>query len=152
MNKCHLLNRLDPLLKSLNEKFFSELASFEYRYKRYHVNYSVAIYALDEEIEADFFYKNIRRSDHCILIQKNFYIVIFDSTNEEQGGKAANNILVNFEHFYFSKPLFFSLVSSTNYSSAKTMVYTLFNLLHYGMSNNMHNILIDESRVVGKNN
>jgi len=152
MKQCNLLNRADPALKSLHEKLLTEITSFEYRSKRYHVNYSIAIYTSDEEIKLDLFQENIRKSDQYIFMQKNLYVVIFDSTNEEQGGKAANNILVNFENLYFSKSLFFSIVSSSNYADGSAMVYSLFSLLHYALVNNMNNILIDDSQVVGKNN
>ena len=89
-----MINTLNQHRQNFQEQLIAEITEFHYRFIRYHTKYSIALaYISEENGDLSLCSKHLRESDILIFFQKNFCAIIFDNTNEEQGIKAANNIL-----------------------------------------------------------
>lgn len=131
-------------------KLAQAIKDFSYRFKRYDVNYSMAIGYSPENIDMSPLSQHIRETDRFIVLDHNTCVVIFDCANDEAGTKAANNMLTRFEGTFFSTPLFTSIVTASNYENVSLMMDELFYLLNYAIEHNMKNILMGHSQLIQK--
>lgn len=138
-------------LQSLIQVLLHETRDFQYRLERYNIDYSVAI-SLIKGIDVDMnnFQNHIRNTDRFVALTSNMYAVIFDCADEPCGIKAANNLLTKFQDHFFAFPLYSSVVTSANYKNVKQMIHCLFELLEYGIINNIDNQVLDISQRIGK--
>lgn len=134
----------------MQEKLTQGIKDFGYRFKRYGINYSIAIGHSPENIDLSQMSHYIRESDRFIILDRNTCAVILDCANDECGIKATNNLLTHFQGEFFSTPLYTAIVTASNYDTSALMTYELFYLLNYAIERNMNNILLDCSQVVQK--
>ena len=92
--------------------------------------------------------KHLRESDILIFFQKNFCAIIFDNTNEEQGIKAANNILSRVQDLFFAKHFYMTVITASDEYSEFQMVHDVFDLMTYALEHNMDNLVVDTSQVI----
>lgn len=137
-------------LSSMQEKLLQAMKDFKYRFKRYGINYSIAIGYSPENVDLTPLSLHIRESDLFIVLDHNTCAVILDSTNDEGGIKAANNLLSHFQGNFFSIPLYTGIVTASNYDTVALMMHDLFYLLDYAIKNNMNNIIMEPSQVIHK--
>jgi hypothetical protein len=135
-------------LTSMKEKLLHALKDFDYRLKRYEVNYSIALGYSPAEIDLSPMAHYIRESDHFVILNHNTCAVIFDCTDEERGIKAANNLLTHFQGAFFSTPLYTSIVTASNYSATPQMLHDLFYLVNYAISHHLSNIVVEPSQLM----
>lgn len=132
----------------MKEKLTQAIKDFSYRFKRYEVNYSVAIGHTPEDVDLSKISQYIRETDRFIILNHNTCAVILDCSDDIRGIKAANNLLTHFQGTFFSTPLYFSIVTASNYDTEHKMTHELFYLLEYAIKHNMNNILVEHSQVM----
>lgn len=138
-------------LQSFIQVLIDETHEFQYRFERYNLDYSIAIgFIKGIDIDLNNFQNHIRNTDRLVSLSPNMYAVIFDCADEADGIKATNNLLTKFQQQYFAFPLYAGVVTSSNYKNAKQMIHCLFELLDYGVTNNIDNHVLDISQHIGK--
>ncbi len=138
-------NRQHSLMK---EKLTQAVKDFSYRFRRYEVNYSIAIGHTPEEIDLSILSQHIRQSDRFIILDHNTCAVILDCTSDTCGMKAANNLLTHFQGIFFSIPIYVGIVTASNYDTDFKMVHELFYLLEYAIEHNMNSVLVECSQAI----
>jgi len=134
----------------LQEQLVQRIAYFDYNFSRYNTHYTIAIvYISEEDGNLNVLSKNLRKSDRLVMFQKNLCAVIFNSANETNGLKAANNLLTDLQALFFSKHLYMAVVTATHCKSSFQLVYDLFDLLQYAIKNNMNNLVLESSQITG---
>ncbi len=113
----------------MQEKLVQTLKDFDYRYKRYQINYSIAIGYCSEDVNLSVLSDYIRSDDRFIVLDHHTCAIVFNYSNVQSGIQAANNILSHFHSTFVSAPLFGAVVTASNYDSVTQMVPELLNLL-----------------------
>lgn len=145
------MSTITPEQRSLmKEKLSQAIKDFGYRYKRYEINYSIAIGHTSEDIDLSQMSGFIRETDRFIILDYNTCAIILDCSDEIRGIKAANNLLTHYQGLFFSKALYLTIVTANNYDTNHKMLHELFYLLDYAIKHNMNNILLDHSQVIQK--
>lgn len=134
----------------MKEKLSQAVKDFAYRFKRYKINYSIAIGHTPEDTDLSQISGFIRETDRFIVLSHNTCAIILDCSDELRGTKAANNLLTKFQGNFFSKPLYFTIVTASNYEADSKMIHELFYLLDYAIKHNMNNILLEHYQVIQK--
>lgn len=117
----------------MQEKLIQALKDFDYRFKRYEINYSIAIGYCSEDVNLSVLSDYIRGDDRFIVLDHHTCAIIFNYSNVESGVQAANNILNHFHSTFPSTPLFGAVVTVSNYDSVPQMVAQLLNLLQHAI-------------------
>ncbi len=143
-----MINVFKEKRQTLQAKLLHEATDYEYRFKRYHLNYSIAIGFTPESIDMTPLSAFIRASDRFVVLEPNICAIILDGTADEGGIKAANNLLTYFQNHFFGHSLFASVATASNFIDASHLVHEVFDLLEYAIANNMDNLLIDSSQVI----
>ncbi len=134
----------------MKEKLTQAVKDFNYRFKRYEVNYSIAIGHSPENIDLSPLSERIRESDRFIILDHNTCAIVFDFADNTCGIKAANNLLTHFQGTFFSTPLYLGIVTAGNYDTNSKMVHELFDFLDYAIEHNMNSVLVECSQVIQK--
>lgn len=134
----------------MKEKLTQAVKDFSYRFRRYEINYSIAIGHTPEAIDLSILSRHIRESDRFIILNHNTCAVILDCTSDTCGIKAANNLLTHFQGTFFSTPIYLGIVTASNYDTDSKMTHELFYLLDYAIEHNMNSILVEQSQVIQK--
>ncbi|MDP2076644.1 MAG: hypothetical protein Q8N01_01815 [Sulfuricurvum sp.] len=134
----------------MKEKLSQAIKDFSYRFKRYDINYSIAVGHTTEGTDLNQISNFIRSTDRFIVLNHNTCAVILDCSDELRGTKAANNLLTNLQGNFFSKPLYLTIVTASNYESDSKMIQELFYLLDYAIKHNMNHILLEHYQVIQK--
>lgn len=113
----------------MQEKLLQSLKDFDYRFKRYQINYSITIGYCLEDVNLSVLSDYIRGDDRFIVLDHHAYAIVFNYSNVESGIQATNNLLNNFHTTFASVPLFGAVVTASNYDSVTQMVPELLNLL-----------------------
>lgn len=144
-----MINALSAHRQHYQEMLIKASNDYHYRFNRYHINYSIVLAYISEE-NGDLSTCNtyLRGSDTIIYFQSNFCAILFDNTNEEQGIKAANNILSRVQTRFFSKHFYMAVISASDEQSEFQMIHDLFDLIAYALEHNMDNLVIDASQVI----
>lgn len=137
-------------LSLMKEKLSQAIKDFAYRFKRYNINYSIAIGHTTEDIDLNQISNFIRSTDRFIVLNHSTYAIILDCSDEIRGIKAANNILTHYQGIFFSIPLYITIVTASNYEADAKMIHELFYLLDYAIKHNMNNILLEHSQLIQK--
>lgn len=132
----------------MKEKLSQAVKDFAYRLKRYEINYSVAIGHTSADIDLSQMSGYIRETDRFIVLSHNTCAIILDCSDEVRGIKAANNLLTHYQSNFFSKPLYLTVVTASNYETNPKMLHELFYLLDYAIEHNMNSILLESSQVI----
>ena len=134
-NKYHniIVNRIDD---------------YFYKRKRYNQHFSLAIGLSDPDVDVSAFDEHNRQTDMFIKLEKNLCCEVFDGTCAESGIKAAAILLTGFESHFYTKRIFASIVFSNNYDTSSQMVHRLFDILEYSYSQNMVNMVVDNSLMI----
>ncbi|MDP2849770.1 MAG: hypothetical protein Q8O20_01715 [Sulfuricurvum sp.] len=144
-----MINTLNQQRQNFQEQLIKEITEFHYRFNRYHTKYSIALaYISEENGDLSICSEHLRESDTLILFQNNFCALIFDSTNEEQGIKAANNVLSDVQNIFFAKHFYMAVTTASDEYSEFQMVHDLFDLISYALEHNMDNLVIDSSQII----
>ncbi|MDD5156474.1 hypothetical protein [Sulfurimonas sp.] len=140
-----MLATIDGNNSAIKDILIQEVDKFDYRFKRYGINYSVMIGFSTEPIDFAQFSSSIRKSDSFVLIAPNLCAIILDSVNNSNGIKAANKLLTSFQQTYFSKKIYSCVVTASNHESVKQMIDELYYLLTYAITNAIDDTLVDNS-------
>lgn len=146
-----MVNPLGNSRKDLQMALLHEAIDFEYRYRRYEINYSIAIGLTTEEIDMSALSSFIRSSDRFVVLTPNICAVILDSAGDQEGIKAANNLLTYFQNHFFGHTLYAAVSTASNHLDAAQLIHEAFDLLEYAISNNMNNLVVDSSQVIAPN-
>ncbi|HLD23072.1 MAG TPA: hypothetical protein VJA83_03955 [Sulfuricurvum sp.] len=143
-----MINLFNKQRTLYQEKMVAKVASYDYRYVRYHINYSVALVYVSEKANLSDIASYLRKSDEYVKLNGHLYALFLDCTDDEKGIKTSNKILLTIQAQFFSMHLYMAVVTASNYTDSFQMVHDLFDLIEYGINHNMNNILIDASRPV----
>lgn len=124
---------LHTLLIDNHELLESVMHKDIYRYQRYDIPFSIAIFhALHVNI-SDFIAKTVRKTDEVIPINDHYTIVIFGFVNHESAYKAAENTLHNLLNEHPHDSFSAGLTSVTRMDAVKDIVLRAIRNLHYAM-------------------
>ena len=140
MMQKQLLEQLQKNQKEFHDIILSAMQEYSYRFKRYGVDYTVALYALSDTINIDIVKSMIRKTDRVIELDEHFFCIIFDFVEADAGLKASENILAKIEPQIFGKKIFVSVVNSKDASSKEEHIRKLFDLLSYEIKNNIDDV------------
>lgn len=144
-----MIDALSTHRQHYQEMLLKEITSYHYRFTRYHLNYSIVLaYISEENGDLSPCGNYLRGSDSIIYFRSNFCAIVFDNTNEEQGIKAAENILSRVQARFFSKHFYMVVISATEEKSEFQTVHDLFDLIAYALEHNMDNLVVDASQVI----
>ncbi|NPA65359.1 MAG: hypothetical protein GXO11_00610 [Epsilonproteobacteria bacterium] len=135
-----LLVKLDQNFQDYRQKLLQAMKEYSYRFKRYDVDYTVALYALSTPVDISFVENKIRKSDKAVLLDDGLIAILFDFVDAEGGLKASENILTELEPKMFGKKIFVSIVNSKDAQTKEEHIRKLFDLLRYEIKNDMTDI------------
>ena len=92
-----LIEQILENYNSYKNDILSALEEYNYRKKRYGVDFTVTLYISSKEIPVEIVKEDIRETDRLVGLEKNFIAVVFDFTDEEGGLKASENLLAMLE-------------------------------------------------------
>ncbi|MBV5321197.1 MAG: hypothetical protein JZU62_05895 [Sulfuricurvum sp.] len=144
-----MLNTLNQQRLHYQETLIKTSADYHYRFNRYKTKYSVALaYISEENGDLSSCGEHLRESDTIIFFQPNFCGIVFDNTNDEEGIKAANNILSRVQNLFFAKHFYMATITATAEQSEFQMIHDLFDLIAYALEHNMDNLVVDASQII----
>ncbi len=144
-----MINVFNEHRNHFQEQLISSTADFHYRYTRYSMPYSLAvIYISESDVDLSIFKHHLRSSDIFIMLQENLCAIVFDGANEEEGLKAAENLLAQVQNICFTKHLYMAIVTESTDSTEFQTVHDLFDLLSYALQHNMDNCVIENSQIM----
>ncbi len=122
------------LEKKRRQKYSNEvihaLEEYSYRYKRYHINFALALcYCSKEEAVLSELVDIKRKTDRFILLENNLCCVIFDCIDHKTSKKAAQNLEAQIQEHCTNEDYFMRAVSSLECESASKMINSLFDTL-----------------------
>ncbi len=110
--KNRLIEQILENYNSYKNRILQDISDYEYRKKRYGVDYTIALFVSDENLNANDFKCRVRDTDKIIDVASNIIAVIFDFASEDGGLKAAENLMTLLEPKLFEQKLFVSVVNS----------------------------------------
>ena len=110
--KSKLIEQVLENYNSYKNTILRNIEDFSYRKVRYYVDFTVALYISQKELDSNFIKEQIRDTDRILMLDKNLVVVIFDFAKEEAGFKAAENLLSKIEPALFGAELFISVANS----------------------------------------
>lgn len=135
--------------KRFQEQLLQDTSGYHYRFTRQHTPYSIALaYVSETGVSLDTFEKHLRESDKIIFFQTNLCAIIFDDSNEEQGLKAAENLLSHVQNICFTKHLYMAVVTVNSDNNEFQTVHDLFDLVSYALNHNMDNSVLESSQII----
>lgn len=143
-----MINDFSEHRQLFQERLTNISADYHYKFTRYQAHYSIVLAYITEDTDLGASAKHIRESDILIFFKPNLCAIIFDNTDEEQGIKAANNVLSRIQGLFFSKHLYMAVVTSHHDKSQFQMIHDLFDLISYALTNHMDNLVVDSSQVI----
>lgn len=120
----------------MQEKLLQSLKDFDYRFKRYQINYSITIGYCSEDVNLSVLSDYVRGDDRFIVLDHHTYAIVFNYSNVESGIQATNNLLNHFHRTFLSALLFGAVVTASNYDNVTQMVPELLNLLQRSIEQN----------------
>ena len=142
-----VLHEIRENLHAYEAKIVEAIKPFLYQQKRYKVDFSVAIGVTLETMELNHFSEIIRETDQYVALDDNIGAVIFAFNNQQQGVKAASNLLNRFEQQHFGKRIFLGIINSQEEVSPELLVNKLFDTVCYTLLHGMSNIPIDYGEI-----
>lgn len=130
-------------LNSYEEKILKALSPFKYQKERYNVGYTLAVGATVEAIDMSGFSQIIRETDAYVPLDEHVAVVIFAFNDQEQGIKAASNLLSKFEMQYFTQKIYLGIINAEEEEQSELLVKKLFETLCYSLVHGMSNQALD---------
>jgi len=125
-------------------KRISELSSeYFYRYTRYKINFSMALYYSETEIDTTIFDNAMRESDKVLQLHKNLICMIFDITSQGDGLKASENLLSMYINKYLNQTLYASFVTTEDFATQSNMDSHLISLLNFAIEKGLSGRVTD---------
>lgn len=144
-----MLSILNQQRQQYQETLIKATTEYHYRFSRYQTQYSVALaYISEENGDLKICGEYLRESDTIVFFQPNFCGIVFDNTNEEEGIKAANNILSRVQNLFFAKHFYMATITATPEQSEFQMIHDVFDLIAYALEHNMDNLVVDTSQII----
>lgn len=131
-----MLNALREEYSILQKPLVQNIKKYDYRLKRYQINYSIVLLHCCEDVNFDELSNCVRRTDRLLTLDKNTSAIIFDCTSSETAQLAANNFLEHFKYTFCSSQFYTSIVNANQYDNIDTMVPELFTQLHDSIETN----------------
>lgn len=143
-----MINDFSEHRQLFQEQLINISADYHYKFTRYQAHYSLVLAYITEGTDLGVSAKHIRESDIIVFFKPNLCAIVFDNANEDQGIKAANNLLSKIQALFFTKHLYVSTITSHHDKSHFQMIHDLFDLMSYAVTNHMDNLVIDSSQVI----
>ncbi len=137
-------NRLITQIRENYNRYKSEIVEYlkiyDYRKRRYKVDFTIALYIAIREIDADFVKRYVRDTDTVVVLDSNFIAVIFDFASVEAGFKAAENLLTYMEPRLSTDEIYISVVNSHDRLDESEHVRKALDLLIENIDNGFRDI------------
>ncbi|HQS66495.1 MAG TPA: hypothetical protein PLM93_04820 [Sulfuricurvum sp.] len=144
-----MLDTFNEYRKRFQEQLLNDISGYHYRFTRHHQPYSIAlVYVSETDVSLDTFETHLRESDTIIFLKANLCAIIFDDANEEQGLKAAENLLSLVQDICFTKHLYMAVVTVNSDINDFQTVHDLFDLIAYALDHNMDNSVLEKSQII----
>jgi len=111
-----------------------------YRFQRYDIPFSIAIFHADNSEALDSLDTLVRQTDKTVRIDKNFSCVIFGCVGHEDAFKASENLLHGIARHFPKVKLSAGLTSVTHMDDSKDMLYRAMNNLNFAMHEKMSSV------------
>ena len=138
-----LLQIIQKDFSSYKEKIEVVLDEYEYRLKRYKVNYALSIYAATGSWDIENVKNKVRKTDTVIELEEKIFAVVFDFVNDEYGIKACENLLSKIEPKMFGKKIYISVLNSKEQKNNDDLIRKVFDLLTFEVKNELCNVPLD---------
>lgn len=139
---------LQQYRKDVQQRLLNSIQDYEYRAKRYDIEYSVVLVYTVEPIDFSTISHHIRQTDVQIVCEQYLFAVILDCADTQKGIKAANNLFTYLQTVYFAHTIFASVETSQKNRSAEKMITDLIRLIDYAIEHNMNDSVIDSSQIM----
>ncbi len=143
-----MINEIKENRSKYHDTIIAKIDDYFYKHKRYDQQFSLALGLTDIDIDLSVFAEHNRQTDLFIELEKYFCCEVFDGTDAESGIRAASNSLTGFEHHYYTKRIFVSIVYSKEYDTSSKMVNRALDILEYAYAHNMDNVVVDNSSML----
>ncbi|SFV50559.1 hypothetical protein MNB_SM-7-1121 [hydrothermal vent metagenome] len=127
--KNRLIQQIHENFITYLEKILEHTHEYEYRKRRYKVEYTIALYIAKESIDSEYIRKHVRDTDKLVVLDSNLVAMIFDFADEEAGFKAAENILSFIEPKLSNDEIYISVVNSKDAIDVDEHIRKALNLL-----------------------
>lgn len=134
--------------KKVQEKLLEAVQDYEYRAKRYGIEYSIVFVYTVEPIDFSTISHHIRKTDAQVVCEEHIFAVVLDCADVEKGIKAANNLFTYLQTVYFAHTIFASVETSQKNRTVEKMVVDLVNLVSYAIEHNLNDSVIDSSQIM----
>ena len=142
--KTELLKDIKINRKSYENKILEAIEENIYIYERFNISFSIALGAVDADIDLKEFSKVIRKTDRCVVMQEHICCIIFGFVDTSKGIKATSNLLSKFEATFFSKKAYLGVVNIENFEKPRDMVEKVFDILKFSLTEGMDNVPLDD--------
>jgi hypothetical protein len=119
----------------MEETLIQTLKSYDYRYNRYKIDYSVVMWHCPINVDLNELAKSIRTTDHFICLDDHTCAIVFDYTTPESSIQALNHLLEYYKCTYSSIPVYSSVLSASQFENVETLVPQLVNQLDQSIEN-----------------
>ena len=106
--KNKLIEQILENYNSYKNTILRNIEEYSYRKIRYSVDFTVALFIVEKELDSDFINEKVRDTDRVLKLDQNIVGIVFDFADEEAGFRATENILSKME-----ASLFVSVVNSS---------------------------------------
>jgi len=134
--------------KEIQKKLLNAVEEYEYRAKRYGIDYSIVFVYTVEPIDFSTISHHIRKTDVEVVCEEHIFAVVLDCADSEKGIKAANNLFTYLQTVYFAHTIFASVETSQNNRASDKMIIDLVNLVNYAIEHNLNDSVIDSSQIM----
>ncbi len=127
--KDRLIEQILEHYNKYKNEIIKQIEEYSYRKRRYNVDFTLALFLAEKELQISLMASSIRDTDKLIVLEKNLACVAFDFSDEENGLKATENLLTRIEPKHFEHRLFVSVENSHDYSDEDEQVRRLLDTL-----------------------
>ena len=134
---------IEQILENYNcykNTILRNIEDYSYRKVRYSVDFTVALFMSERDLNADYIREKIRDTDSVLKLDHNLVAVVFDFATEDAGFKAAENLLSKIEPSLFGADIFISVSNSHGMIDDDEQIRKAFDTLITEIRNNFEDI------------
>ena len=134
-------------VKELGEKYHDDIKKlimpYEYRFFRYGLEFTFLFCYMNEEEDISEYSTYVRLTDSFLMLEKNFYCIVYEGTNTDQAIKAVHNILNHFEKEHEDSEIYINAISIKEQKKPREdIIAHLFESLKRMLSEHKSNVVV----------
>jgi len=143
-----MLKRLVEYQNNHIDSIIEETEKYRYRFKRYQEIFTFALFFGDVPENEEKIKKRIRRTDHCIKLEKDLMLLVYEMTPID-GAIVASEKLLSFMLDEPKKKIYVAAVECNSLFDDSLTIHTLFTIIEYAIEHNHVNEVVDTSYLDG---